>query len=538
MSLRRIPTKGDLLRLQKLYRTDKRIAEVLGNGVTEHLVAYWRRKKGIPKYSFPKFSENDIREVWDRFGDDFHAGMELGISKAAFYNWRRRYKIIKKPDALKLEQLSLELHTRDRKRQRLSGTGRQTFAQKLLAQRAGVDGNEPGEKVEVEPDMMLVPGGSGKVLQLFNETGMTYVRNPNRIVIPLDNVSTSDSPDLAEVHKSVRDFVRRQQIKNFFDIGEGNPQQIVIEKGLLLPGQLSLGNINGSTTLGCMGALSLDVDPEEMSNIWATAKAEIEVPEAIRVNISGRLPRGVFARDVIHYIIAHLTDSEADGRVIEYYGTGIDQMSISERITLCNMSSATGAKAAVCPFDATTRRYVNPRARRPFTPVMADRNADYAAEFSFEINTMRPVAAGPEKIEAVTPIEEIDGFPIRQVFIGGITNGRFDDLKIVADILKGKRVNPEVRFILQPASRAVYLEALKKGLIRVFIEAGAIIVNPGSPLLGGRMPLLAQEEKGLTTHFDTNFESGNGEMYQVSPATAAASALTGLITNPTPYIKI
>jgi homoaconitase/3-isopropylmalate dehydratase large subunit len=538
MSPRRIPTKAELLRLQKLYRTDKRIAEVLGNGVTEHLVAYWRRKKGVPKYSFPKFSENEIREVWDRFGDDFHAGMELGISKAAFYNWRRRYKITKRPEALKLEQLTLELHTRDKKHPRMSGTGRQTITQKILSRRSGVEKTEPGEVLEVEPDMVVVPGDAGRVLDLFGKTGMTYVRNPNRIVIPLDGGPPTNGRDLAATHKAIRDFVRRQQIKNFFDIGEGNPQQVVIEKGLLLPGQLSLGSDQGAATLGCMGALAFSIGPEEMSNVWASGKAELPVPETIRVNVSGKPPRGVFARDVIHNIIGHLKTTGAEGMVIEYYGTGIDQMSLSERITLCHMSSATGARAAICPYDSTTRRYVNPRARKPFTPVMADRNATYSSEYSFEINTMKPMASGPEIIETVAPVDELGGLPIRQVFIGGIANGRFDDLKIVADILKGKRVNPEVRFILQPASRAIYLEALKKGLMRVFVEAGGIIVNPGSPLAGRNMPLLADEENGLTTYFDTSFDIGDGQLYQVSPATAAASALTGRITNPTPYVRM
>jgi homoaconitase/3-isopropylmalate dehydratase large subunit len=533
-----MPTKAELSRLQKLYRTDKRIAEILGNGVTEHLVAYWRRKKGIGKYSFPKFSDNEIREVWDRFGDDFHAGMELGISKAAFYNWRRRYKITRKPEALKLEQLSLELHTRDKRRQRLSGTGRQTMAQKILSRRSGAENIKPGETLEVEPDLVMVPGAAGRVLDLFQNLGRAYVKNPNRIVIPLDGCSSTNGQNLAATHKAVREFVRKQQIKNFFDIGEGNPQQVVIEKGLLLPGQFCCGSGPGSTALGCLGAMAITIGPEEMSDVWATSKIELTVPETIRINVSGRPPRGVFTRDVIHNIIAHLKATGAEGKVIEFCGTGIDQMSISERITLCHIASAAGSLSAVCPFDATTRRYINPRARLPFTPVIADRNAAYTSEYSFEINTIMPVAAGPEKIETIIPIEELGGTPVRQVFIGGAANGRFDDLKIVAEILKGKRINPEVRFILQPVSRAVYLEALKKGLMRVFMEAGAIIVNPGSPLAERGLPLLAEEETGLTTHFDTSFDAGDGEMYQVSPATAAASALTGQITNPFGYVKV
>jgi homoaconitase/3-isopropylmalate dehydratase large subunit len=533
-----MPTKAELQRLQKLYRTDKRIAEVLGNGVTEHLVAYWRRKKGIAKYSFPKFSESEIRDVWDRFGDDFHAGMELGISKAAFYNWRRRYKITKKPEALKLEQLSLELQTRDTRRRKLSGSGRLSFAQKLLALKSGNNHTETGQALEIEPDLVVVPGNNGRVLSLFQETGMTFVKNPNRIVIPLDNDISNNGQNLAEVHKAVREFVRKQQIKGFFDIGAGDAQQIIIERGLILPGQFGLGNETGAMALGALGALTLAVGAENLSRVWATGTVTVEVPETIRVNISGRLRRGVFVRDVMHQVIKKLSSADVDQKVVEFYGTGVDQMSISERVTLCRMASATGALSAVCPFDATTRRYVNPRARRPFTPIAADRNAIYESEYSFEINTMIPVASGPDRIDEVTPVDQLNGVLIRHAIIGGVTNGRFDDLKIVAEILKGKRVKPEVCLFIQPASRAVYLEALKKGLIRVFIEAGAIIVNPGSPLIGGRTPLLAADEVGLTTYFDTSFDVGEGQMYQVSPATSAASALAGSITNPSAYVKV
>jgi len=535
---RRIPTKAELIRLQKLYRTDKRIAEVFGNGVTEQLVAYWRRKKGVPKYSFPKFSENEIREVWDRFGDDFHAGMELGISKAAFYNWRRRYKITRKPEALKLEQLSLELHTSEKRRQRLSGTGRMTFAQKLLSKIAGIDNAETGQTVEVEPDLMMLPGNSAEVLSLFQATGMTYVRNPNRIVISLDNAAPSAENDIAEANKAVREFVRRQQIRNLIDIGEGDPNQIAIEKALLLPGQLSLGCQSGSIILGCLGALALTVDTDMMARVWASGGAEITVPETVRVNISGRLARGVFVRDVIHHIINHLTAKGIAGQAIEFYGSGIDQMSISERITLCSLSAASGAQSVVCPFDSTTRRFVNPRARRAFTPLLADRNAVYASEYTVEINTLGPLAAGPSAIETVTPVEELDGIPIRQVFIGGIANGRFDDLKIVAEIMKGKRVNAEVCLFIQPASRAVYLEALKKGLVRAFVEAGAVVLHPGCAANRDQYPILARDEKGLTTELEFSSKTGHGEIYQVSPATAAASSLTGHITNPTTYVKV
>jgi 3-isopropylmalate/(R)-2-methylmalate dehydratase large subunit len=262
------------------------------------------------------------------------------------------------------------------------------------------------------------------------------------------------------------------------------------------------------------------------------------VPETIRILITGRTPRGVFVRDIVHHIIARLAAAgAATDRIIEFYGGGVDRMSVSERMTLCHIACGVGAAAAVCPFDTTTRRYVNPRARRSFTPAMADRNAVYAAEYTFEVNKMKPAASGPGTVTEFIPVEQLDGVPIQQVYLGGMANGRFDDLKIAADILKGKRVNPDVRMFVHPVSRAVYLEALKKGLVRVFVEAGAVVCNPGGPDAILQMAPPAKEEKALTTLFAASFDYGSGEMYQVSPATAAASALTGQITNPAGYVK-
>jgi len=535
---RKIPTRAELLRLQKLYRTDKKISEVLGNGVTEHLVGYWRRKKGVPRYSFPKFSEKDIREVWDRFGDDYRAGMELGISKAAFYSWRRRYKIIQKPEALKLEQLSLELHTPDEKRRKTPGTGRQAIVQKILAIRCERDNLPVGDEIDVEPDIVLAPADGGNVIRKFIASGTTYVWNPNRIIIPLDGSVIGSDCDAAESYKMIRDFSRRQQIRHFFDIGEGCPPQVVIEKGLALPGQFGIGSESRSMILGSIGALSCIIDSDALPAVWANGAARLTVPETVRIIITGKMPRGVFIRDVVHHINARLAaDGAAENRVVEFNGAGVERMSVSERMTLCHAACGSGAAGALCPFDATTRRYINPRARISFNPVMADRNAAYAAEYTFEINKMKPVAAGPKDIRETIPVERLDGVPIQQVYIGGMANGRFDDLKIAADILKGKRVNPDVRLFIHPVSRAVYLEALKKGLLRVFIEAGAVVFNPGGPAVIHRIAPLANDETGLTTFFETSFVGDAGDVYQVSPATAAASALTGQITNPAGYVK-
>jgi len=538
MSPRRIPTKAELLRLQKLYRTDRRIAEALGGDVTEHLVAYWRRKKGVARYSFPKFSEKEILEVWDRFGDDFHAGMELGISKAAFYNWRRRYKITHKPDALKLEQLSLELFTNDKTSRKRIGTGHQPMIQKILSRKVGVKSIEPGAEVEVEPDIALAFRNIGQVLAQFKNNDITYVWNPGRIILPLDGAIGQNGQEKSDMLKNLRDFARIQQIKGFFDIGEGDILQVAIEQGLVLPGQFVIGSDMFSPACGCLGAVTMVVSPQEMARIWAGGKARLTVPPTIRVNITGRSPRGVFARDIAHTILAQISNKEVDGKMIEFYGAAVDQMSIAERFTLCCLTMLSGVAGTICPFDSTTRRFINPRARRPFTPILADRNAVYEAEYTYDVNTMKPVIAGFEQPDSITPVDEVDGIPIQLVFLGGAGNGRFSDLKIAADVFKGKKVNPDTRVYIQPASKAVYLEALKKGLIRVFIEAGAVIVAPGNIRQDDYFMHPASGEKGLTTGHDCRLFSGQGELYQSSPATAAASAITGLITNPSGYLKI
>jgi len=537
MSPRRIPTKGELLRLQRLYRNDRKIAEFLGGDVTEHLVAYWRRKKGIPLYSLPKFSEKEILEVWDRFGDDFHAGMELGISKAAFYNWRRRYKITRKPAALKLEQLSLELFTNNRSSPKRAGAGRQTIIQKIFAQRLGRKEVASGERYDIEPDIAMVDRRADVVLRLFHEYGITYVWNPSRIILSLDGAAGDDRAGGAEALKAIRHFARLQQIRNCLEIGEGDGLQVALEQGLVLPGQLIAGTGAQITILGCIGAPALVVGAKEMAGLWAQGKLSCEVPETIRINVSGRLPRGVLVRDVAHQIVVHLLGIGSDRRMIEFNGPAVDQMSIADRFTLCCLVASAGVSGAVTPFDATTRRYVNPRARRPFTPLSSDRDAVYAADLTLDVNTMTPILAGPNNACTVIPVEELAGVPVQQIFLGGAANGRFDDLKIAADVLKGKHTSADTRLFIQPASRMVLLEALKKGLIRVFVEAGAIVLNPGRSLEGRTAHILAAGEKGLTTAADFPCD-GEGDIYQVSSATAAASALSGQVTNPAGRVRI
>jgi 3-isopropylmalate/(R)-2-methylmalate dehydratase large subunit len=540
MPRRKIPTKAELIQLQKLYRTDEKIAERLGN-VNPQLVAYWRRKKNIPRHLFPKFTDSEIRELWERYGDDYRCGLELGISKAAFYNWRRKYGFKQKPAFLKLEQLELNLGGPGRSSSKKRGLGRQTISQKILAERTGKDAVEVDEMINAEPDLAVTHANTGLIIEKFREFGLSYVWNPNRIAVQLDHSSPADSSAAAEAHKIVREFARRQNIKYFHDIHEGAGHQVIIERGLILPGQLALGTDSNMASYGCIGAFASSIDTTEMAALWAMGRIWLRVPATIKIIINGRLPRGVYARDVILFIAGKFGCQSADYKAIEFYGSTISQMSISERFTITGFSAGLGAKAALCPFDSITRRFMLGRTKMPFRPMLADRDSHYENSYEFNVERLVPQIARPHSIDNVSAVAEIAGLPVNQVIIGSCANGRFDDLRTAADIVKGKRIHRDIRMLVFPGSRTIYLEALKKGLVRAFIEAGAVVMNPGcGPCLGGHLGLLASGERCLATTNNNSrgcMGSEDAEVYIVSPATAAASALNGAITDPTGYVK-
>jgi len=535
-----IPTKTELLQLQKLYKTDERIGERLG-GVPAYLVAYWRRKKNIPKYSLPKFSESEIRNLWERYGDDEKSGLELGISKAAFYNWRRRYGIREKPAFLKLEQLELNFPGSQQPAHVSSLYGKRSVAQKILASLTERDRLEVGEEVEVEPDLVIAPGGAGSVVEGFRKKSSEFVWNPNKIVVTLDYLRTLNGRAPASAHKMIREFTRRQGIKSFYDLREGTGHQLVIEKGLVLPGQFLLCPERQMAGYGAMAALALGADPETMAEVWATGKLAVKVPETVRIVVSGRRYRGVYAADVALSIIKQLGPGSLEGKVVEYAGSSVSQMTIGERYALASLSSATGAAATICAYDATTRRYLTGRTMTRFQPVMPDKDAEYHQIYQVNIDQLTPKIERQGADREVRELAEVDGLTVNQVILGTCTAGRFEDLRVAADVLKGKQVHADCRLIIIPGSRAVYLEALKKGLIRVFVEAGAAVMFPGCyPGAMEATGFLAEGERCLTTAnrpIEGLTDSKDAEVFLCSPATAAASALNGVITDPTRFVR-
>ncbi len=538
---RKMPTKAELIRLQKLYKTDEKIGERLG-GVPGYLVAYWRRKKNVPKHSLPKFSEKEIRDLWERFGDDDKCGLELGISKAAFYNWRRRYGIREKPAFLKLEQLELnfpgiKLHPATN-----SLYGKKTLASKIIARVAQLERIEVGQTVEVEPDLIVSHGNAGRVIDLFKKQGAELVWNPNKIAIALANCFSEDTGDnLPETHHKIREFVKRQGIRAFYDVSEGACHQVALERGQVLPGHLIFGTDQYTATYGCISAAAARINVEQAASIWATGRAHVPVSPTIRIDINGRRARGVYSRDIAHSVMRQLAAVDVTDKSIEYYGSVVSRMTISERFTLTNLTIDTGASSAICGFDSTTRRYLTGRTGVQYTPVIADKNAEYHQIYQINIDHLTPQLARPFSSMDIKPVAENEGLPVSLIILGTGSNGRFDDLRIASEVLKGRQVSRECRLLIYPASRSVYLEALKKGLVRVLVEAGAIVMYPGFwDCAGSGDRMVAAGERVLATSNNrlvNRLNIADTEVYLCSPATAAASALNGSVTDPARYVK-
>ena len=411
-----------------------------------------------------------------------------------------------------------------------------TIAEKILAMKAGKSEVVPGEIVTVEPDLAMSHDNAGLVIKQFKQIGVDRVWNPDKIVIPLDHRAPAESEKTATAHKSIREFVKEQKIKYFYDIKEGICHQVIVEKAHVLPGQLAVGTDSHTTSYGCLGAISSGIGATEMAAIWATGKIWLRVPDTLKIYVTGKFADNVFAKDLILHIAGKLTSEGANYRSMEFYGDTIDRMSVSERFTLTNLSMELGAKFAITPFDSVVEDYLKDKTDKPFTPVYADSDAEYLSTYNFDVTNLKPQLAVPHHVDNIKDAEEYAGMKIDQVVIGSCTNGRLDDLEIAVKFMDGKSVHPDVRLLVIPASKSIYLQAIEKGLISKFVEAGAVILNPGcGPCLGAHQGILAAGEKCLATtnrNFKGRMGSTEAEVYLSSPAVAAASAVMGELTVP------
>jgi len=411
-----------------------------------------------------------------------------------------------------------------------------TIAEKILARAAGRNSVKPHEVVTARIDVAMSHENADVVLRAFREIGVERVWDPERIVILFDHRIPAETEKTAATHQRIRKFVAEQGIKHFYDLKEGICHQILPENGHSLPGEVMVGTDSHTTTHGAFGTFATGIGATEMAGVWATGELWFMVPKSMRINVTGEFRELVSAKDLILHIIGRLGADGADYMAVEFCGQTVASMSVASRMVLTNLSMEMGAKVAFVAPDGKTVAYVREHTDSDFTVLLADPDAAYAQTIEIDVSDLTSMAACPHAVDNVKPVADLAGTRIDQALIGSCTNGRLEDLAIAAGILEGKQVAHGVRLLIIPASRRVYLEAIEKGYIEIFVKAGALVLNPGcGPCLGGHQGLMAPGEVCISTtnrNFKGRMGSPESFVYLASPATVALSALAGAITAP------
>ncbi|AST57454.1 3-isopropylmalate dehydratase large subunit [Thermoanaerobacterium thermosaccharolyticum] len=411
-----------------------------------------------------------------------------------------------------------------------------TLTQKILADKAGYNVH-PGDLIEIDVDMVLGNDVTSPVaIKEFLKIGVKNVFDKEKIALVPDHFVPNKDIKSAEQVNIVRKFAREYGIVNFFEVGKmGIEHALLPEKGLVLPGDVVIGADSHTCTYGAITCFSTGIGSTDMACAMATGKAWFKVPEAIRFNLKGKLNKWVSGKDVILYIIGMIGVDGALYKSMEFTGD-ISSLSIDDRFTIANMAIEAGAKNGIFDYDEITETYVKGRANRKYKVFKADEDADYVESYDIDLSKIKPQVAFPHLPENTKPIDEVGNIKIDQVVIGSCTNGRISDMEVTYEVLKGKKVHPDVRLIIFPATQDIYLECVKRGYIEEFIKAGAAVSTPTcGPCLGGHMGILAKGERAISTT-NRNFVGRMGhtesEVYLASPAVAAASAIKGCIASP------
>ncbi|MGQ9599579.1 MAG: 3-isopropylmalate dehydratase large subunit [Anaerolineae bacterium] len=411
-----------------------------------------------------------------------------------------------------------------------------TFAEKILAIKAGLDQVVPGQIVTVQPDKLLTHDNTSAIAKTFRKIGVKRVANPAMNVVILDHVTPAANETYAQSHKETREFVREQGISAFYDIGEGICHQVLPEHGHALPGMLIVGSDSHTPLHGALGAFATGIGRTEAAAVMATGEIWLRVPESIHIVVEGQMPEWVSAKDLILRIIGDIGADGADYKSVEFAGPAIEAMSVGSRMVLCNMAAEMGAKNAYVAPDDKTRSWLAGRTQATYQEIVPDPDATYVQVLTYDVSTLVPQVAKPHRVDNVVPVTEVAGLEINQALIGTCTNGRLEDLQAAANILRGKKIAPWVRLLVLPASREVLLEAIQAGIITDLVAAGATLLNPGcGPCLGAHEGCMAPGERTISTanrNFKGRMGSPEAEIYLASPATVAASALKGVITDP------
>ena len=413
-----------------------------------------------------------------------------------------------------------------------------TMTQKILAAHAGLDHVEAGQLIRANLDMVLGNDITSPVaINEFEKAGFSGVFDKSKISMVMDHFTPNKDIKAAQQCMQCRSFARKFDIDNFYDVGNmGIEHALLPEKGLVAAGECIIGADSHTCTYGALGAFSTGVGSTDMAAGMATGQAWFKVPEAICFRLHGQLQPYVSGKDVILHIIGMIGVDGALYQSMEFVGDGLKSLSMDDRLCIANMAIEAGGKNGIFQVDEITREYMKDKVNRPYTAYDPDEDAVYVKTYDIDLSAIRPTVAFPHLPENTKTIDEVGEIPIQQVVIGSCTNGRLSDMKTAAEILKGKKIHKDVRAIIIPATQKIYKECIHAGYLDIFIDAGCVVSTPTcGPCLGGHMGILAEGERCVATT-NRNFVGRMGhtasEVYLASPAVAAASAITGKISNP------
>ncbi len=411
--------------------------------------------------------------------------------------------------------------------------------EKILAKASGKKSVSPGEIVDANVDVVMIHDLTGPLaVESFKKIGAEKVWDNKKVIVILDHQVPAESIKAAELHKTMRQFAKEQKLR-IYDVGRGGIcHQVMPENGHVVPGTVIVGADSHTCTYGAFGAFATGIGSTEAAAVMATGKIWFKVPEAIKINVNGKFSKYVTAKDLVLNIIGKLGVDGAIYKSAEFTGPTMHEMSIAGRMTICNMAVEMGAKNGIVEPDATTKEFLQDRVKTlpDFAALKSDKNAVYAQTVDFNVSKLEPQVACPSSVDKVKAVSEVGDVPIDQAFIGSCTNGRLEDLRLAAQVMKGKKVKDGVRALVIPASVEVYKQALAEGLIEIFTEADAVVCGSAcGPCLGGHIGLLAAGETCVSTsnrNFIGRMGSTQASVFLASPATVAASAVTGKITDP------
>jgi homoaconitate hydratase family protein len=411
-----------------------------------------------------------------------------------------------------------------------------TIAEKILARKSGLPSVSPGQIVDAYPDLVMSHTATWRSVSVMEKAGAKKLYDPERIAIVLDHIAPAKTEKNAADQQKSRNFARQYGIKKFYDIDAGIAHLVLMEAGHVAPGDLIVGTDSHCTIYGSLGALGTGIGYTEVTSVWITGKLLIKVPESVRIQLDGTFSNGVYAKDLMLHLIGKLGADGCTYESVEFYGNMVSELSISERMTVTNLAMEMGVKCAFVPPDAKTREYLAPRlAGRAYEEVHSDTDARFSREVSVDLDKLEPMVACPHEVENTKPVGYVAGTRIDQVFLGSCANAKYEDLVVAANILRGRKIDPRVRFIITPGSKEIMLEAIKTGVLATLIESGGTLTNPGCGACAGDGGILADGEVCLSTanrNFLGRMGSSKAEIYLCSPATMAASALRGMISDP------